>query len=57
MTQRSPWPPSAPLAARCLEAAGKEINECLVVLRAAAGRLAPDAQTRVIARHIGLRRS
>ena len=28
-------------------ATGKNINECLVVLRAAAGRLAPDAETRV----------
>jgi hypothetical protein len=30
-----------------VEAKGKDINECLVVLRAAAGRLAPDAETRV----------
>ena len=30
-----------------VEATGKDINECLVVLRAAAGRLAPDAETRV----------
>jgi hypothetical protein len=30
-----------------LEAAGKDVNDCLVVLRAAAGRLAPDAQTKV----------
>jgi hypothetical protein len=30
-----------------VEATGKNINECLVVLRAAAGRLAPDAETRV----------
>ena len=30
-----------------VEVAGKDINECLVVLRAAAGRLAPDAETRV----------
>jgi hypothetical protein len=29
-----------------VEAAGKDINECLVVLRAAAGRLVPDAETR-----------
>jgi hypothetical protein len=33
-----------------LEAAGKDINECLVVLRAAAGRLAPDAQTKATLR-------
>jgi hypothetical protein len=33
-----------------LEAAGKDINDCLVVLRAAAGRLAPDAQTKVTLR-------
>jgi hypothetical protein len=33
-----------------LEATGKDINECLVVLRAAAGRLAPDAETRVTLR-------
>jgi hypothetical protein len=32
------------------EAAGKDINECLVVLRAAAGRLVPDAETRVTLR-------
>jgi len=30
-----------------VEAAGKNIDGCLVVLRAAAGRLAPDAETRV----------
>ena len=30
-----------------VEVAGKDINKCLVVLRAAAGRLAPDAETRV----------
>ena len=30
-----------------VEATVKNINECLVVLRAAAGRLAPDAETRV----------
>jgi hypothetical protein len=30
-----------------LEAAGKDIIDCLVVLRAAAGRLAPDAATKV----------
>jgi hypothetical protein len=29
------------------EATGKDLNECLVVLRAAAGRLAPDAEARV----------
>ena len=29
-----------------VEATGKNINECLVVLRAAAGRLAPGAETR-----------
>ena len=28
-------------------AKGKDIDECLVVLRAAAGRLAPDAESRV----------
>jgi hypothetical protein len=33
-----------------LEATGKDINKCLVVLRAAAGRLAPDAETRVTLR-------
>ena len=33
-----------------LEATGKDINECLAVLRAAAGRLAPDAETRVTLR-------
>jgi hypothetical protein len=33
-----------------VEATGKDINECLVVLRAAAGRLAPDAETRVTLR-------
>ena len=33
-----------------VEVAGKDINECLVVLRAAAGRLAPDAETRVTLR-------
>jgi len=33
-----------------VEAAGKDIDECLVVLRAAAGRLAPDAETRVTLR-------
>ena len=33
-----------------VEAAGKDINECLVVLRAAAGRLVPDAETRVTLR-------
>src|SRR5262249_34496767 len=31
---------------QALEAAGRDINDCLVVLRAAAGRLAPDAQTK-----------
>jgi hypothetical protein len=36
--------------ARHLEATGKDINECLAVLRAAAGRLAPDAETRVTLR-------
>ena len=30
-----------------VEAKGKDINECLVVLRAAVRRLAPDAETRV----------
>jgi hypothetical protein len=30
-----------------VEAKGKDIDECLVVLRAAAGRLAPDAESRV----------
>ena len=29
-----------------LEAAGKDINDCLVVLRAAVGQLAPDAETK-----------
>ena len=33
-----------------VEVAGKDINECLVVLRAAAGRLVPDGETRVILR-------
>ena len=33
-----------------LEATGKDINECVVVLRAAAGRLAPDAEARVTLR-------
>ena len=33
-----------------VEVAGKDINECLVVLRAAAGRLVPDAETRVTLR-------
>ena len=33
-----------------VEATVKNINECLVVLRAAAGRLAPDAETRVTLR-------
>ena len=33
-----------------VDAKGKDINECLVVLRAAAGRLAPDAETRVTLR-------
>ena len=33
-----------------VEATGKDINKCLVVLRAAAGRLAPDAETRVTLR-------
>jgi hypothetical protein len=33
-----------------LEAAGRDINDCLVVLRAAAGRLAPDAQTKATLR-------
>ena len=33
-----------------VEATGKNIDECLVVLRAAAGRLAPDAETRVTLR-------
>jgi hypothetical protein len=30
-----------------LEVAGKDVNDCLVVLRAAADRFAPDAQTKV----------
>src|SRR5262245_25937740 len=34
------------------EATGKDINECLVVLRAAAGRLVPDAETRVTLRKL-----
>jgi hypothetical protein len=34
-----------------VEATGRDINDCLGVLRAAAGRLAPDAET-----GIGLRR-
>ena len=33
-----------------VEATSKSVNECLVVLRAAAGRLAPDAETRVTLR-------
>jgi hypothetical protein len=33
-----------------VEATGKDIDECLVVLRAAAGRLAPDAETGVTLR-------
>jgi hypothetical protein len=33
-----------------VEATGKDMNGCLVVLRAAAGRLAPDAETRVTLR-------
>ena len=33
-----------------VEATGKDIDECLVVLRAAAGRLAPDAETEVTLR-------
>ena len=33
-----------------VETTGKDINECLVVLRAAAGRLAPDVETRVTLR-------
>jgi hypothetical protein len=33
-----------------VEAKGKDIDECLVVLRAAAGRLAPDAETEVALR-------
>ena len=33
-----------------VEAKGKDIDECLVVLRAAAGRLAPDAETEVTLR-------
>ena len=33
-----------------VEATGKNINECLVVLRAAASRLAPDAETGVTLR-------
>src|SRR5207342_3750065 len=33
-----------------VEATSKNINECLVVLRAAAGRLAPDAETGVTLR-------
>src|SRR6476659_2580886 len=33
-----------------VEATSKNINECLVVLRAAAGRLAPDAETRITLR-------
>ena len=32
---------------RDVEATGKDINECVVVLRAAGGRLAPDAETRL----------
>jgi hypothetical protein len=32
---------------RDVEATGKDIDECLVVLQAAAGRLAPEAETRV----------
>src|SRR6476661_79639 len=35
---------------RDVEATSKNINKCLVVLRAAAGRLAPDAETRVTLR-------
>jgi hypothetical protein len=34
-----------------VEAKGKDIDECLVVLRAAAGRLAPDAETEVTLRN------
>ena len=30
-----------------LDAAGKDVNDCLVLLRAAASRLAPDAETKV----------
>jgi hypothetical protein len=37
-----------------VEATGKDINECLVVLRAAAGRLEPDAETRVTLRKLGV---
>jgi hypothetical protein len=33
-----------------IETKGKDIDECLVVLRAAAGRLAPDAETKVTLR-------
>ena len=33
-----------------VEATGKDIDECLVVLRAAADRLAPDAEARVALR-------
>ena len=33
-----------------VEATGKNTDECLVVLRAAAGRLAPDAKTRATSR-------
>jgi hypothetical protein len=33
-----------------VEAAGKDIDECLVVLRAASGQLAPNAETRVTLR-------
>ena len=33
-----------------VEATGKDIDECLVVLQAAAGRLAPDAETKVTLR-------
>jgi hypothetical protein len=33
-----------------VEATGKDIDECLVVLQAAAGRLAPDAETKITLR-------
>jgi hypothetical protein len=40
------------LANQDVEASGKDINECLVVLRAAASRLAPDAETRAALRKL-----
>jgi hypothetical protein len=40
------------LANQDVEASGKDINECLVVLRAAASRLAPDAETRATLRKL-----